>query len=339
MKTKDFSFELPSELVAQKPVHTRGMSRLMVLDRASGRIVDSSVDRLADYVVPGTLVVLNDSRVRKAMIRGVAEDAGRPYSFLLIQEIRPRVWTAMVKRARRLRMGRRFVFPGGLCATVVGDESGFKLLQFDAVVDNAYFEQHGEVPLPPYIKRKADREDGERYQTVYAREYGSVAAPTAGLHLTSEILDGLKRKGADLAFVTLHVGPGTFLPVSTDNVEDFRLHSEYVQVSADTADMVQKAVDAGNDILAVGTTVVRVLESMWENGRMRSGSRRTEIFIYPGYDFRVVTKLLTNFHTPGSTLVLLAAAFAGSEHLLTAYRQAIALGFRFYSYGDAMLIG
>ena len=339
MKTKDFSFELPRELVAQKPVRTRGTSRLMVLNRVSGRIVDSSVGRLADYVAPGTLVVLNDSRVRKARIRGVAEDAGRPYSFLLIREIRPLVWSAMVKGARRLRIGKRFVFPGGLCATVVGEKSGFKLLQFDAIVDNAYFEQYGEVPLPPYIKRKAEQEDGERYQTVYAREYGSVAAPTAGLHLTPEILDGLKDQGVDLAFVTLHVGPGTFLPVSTDNVEDFRLHSELVRVSAGTADMVQKAVNAGSDVLAVGTTVVRALESMWEDRRMRSGSRRTEIFIYPGYDFRVVTKLLTNFHTPGSTLVLLAAAFAGSEHLMTAYRQAIALGYRFYSYGDAMLIG
>jgi S-adenosylmethionine:tRNA ribosyltransferase-isomerase len=381
MKTKDFSFDLPEHLIAALPVE-RGESRLMALDCATGKTSHYTVKDLPDLLESGTVLVFNNSKVRKARLPGVSIKTGARVEFLLLNKIDAdglpfsggavegaavnraadsgggtgRVWKAMVKRAKRRRMGSRYGFADGVEGEIIGEDGEFRLVAFDRPIDDAWLDVYGHIPLPPYIKREDTPLDNERYQTVYARVTGSAAAPTAGLHFTREILAALEQRGMETAFVTLHVGLGTFLPIRTHNIEDHKMHEECYAISDETADRVETAKREGRKILAVGTTSVRTLESAWDEktGKLRRGEGATSIFIYPGYSFKAVDILFTNFHTPESTLLLLTSAFAGAKSgpskgspantsagrdlVLESYAEAIRNGYRFFSYGDAMLI-
>ncbi len=346
MRTADFSFDLPEDLIAQHPPERRGESRLMILGRASGERAHSTVERLVDHLAPGTLMVFNDSRVRKARIFGKALDTGGKAEFLLLRQKAGGAWEAIASKAKRMRPGRRYAFPEGMAAEVVGpgdaevgDRRDTILITFDPPMTEAYLERFGHVPLPPYIKRTDEGEDSERYQTIYSREVGSAACPTAGLHFTEGILASLDAKGIRRAAVTLHVGLGTFLPVRTETVEGHAMHEEEYSLPEETVREVMAAKTEGRPILAVGTTSLRTLESAWTaGGGLRAGRGSTGIFIYPGYRFAVVDELFTNFHTPKSTLLMLVSAFAGRESILAAYAEAVRGRYRFFSYGDAMLI-
>jgi len=349
VKTDDFSFDLPEELIAQFPPERRGESRLLVLDRATGARRHAFVRELADFVEPGTLMVFNDSRVRKARIYGEALDTGAPVEFLLLRRRGPAEWEASCTKMKRQKPGRRYRFPEGVEAEIVGAEAegerdATRAIRFSPPIDEAYLERVGHIPLPPYIKREDAASDSERYQTVYAREAGSAACPTAGLHFTDEILASLDAKGVERAYVTLHVGLGTFLPVRAESVEEHAMHEEEYTVSEETARAVARAKAEGRPVLAVGTTSVRTLESAWRDegdsgpAGLRAGSGSTRIFIYPGYRFKAADRLFTNFHTPKSTLLMLVSAFAGRESVLGAYEEAVRERYRFFSYGDAMLI-
>lgn len=346
MRTDDFSFELPEELIAQYPPERRGESRLMILDRARGERSHSTVARLVDCLEPGTLMVFNDSRVRKARIYGQARDTGNRTEFLLLRRREEGVWEAVASRLKRQRPGRRYSFPEGITAEILGPEAASAgnrpdtvLIAFDPPLTEEYLERAGHMPLPPYIKREDAPEDEERYQTVYSRELGSAACPTAGLHFSESILASLDEKGIERAVVTLHVGLGTFLPVRTKSVEDHAMHEEEYSVPEPTARAVTAAKAEGRPVLAVGTTSLRTLESAWLPGEgLRPGRGSTKIFIFPGYGFKAVDMLFTNFHTPKSTLLMLVSAFAGRYAILDAYAEAVRERYRFFSYGDAMLI-
>ncbi len=345
MKTSDFSFDLPDELIAQTPPDERGTSRLMVLDRDSGERFDRHVTDIRDFIAPGSVLVFNNSRVRKARIYAEATDSdssdgGRPREFLLVRRTAANRWLAMGRGHGRLSEARALQFPAGVVGTMGSRREEYREIIFDREVDDTWLDRHVHVPLPPYIDREDTPTDAGRYQTVYADTTGSIAAPTAGLHFTPEILQSLRDHGVRLEFVTLHVGIGTFFPVRTDEVEAHTMHAEEYYVSPGTAATLTAACDTGTPIVAVGTTAVRTLESAWddETNRVRSGHRETNLFIYPGYGFRVVRHLFTNFHTPESSLVVLVSAFAGREQILAAYRDAVRKRYRFFSYGDAMLI-
>ncbi len=366
MRTKDFYFELPEGLIAQKPCPERGADRLMTLDRATGAIGDRLFSELPELVEPGTLLVFNNSRVRHARVFAVAESSGNRAEFLLIsraseseaddpdagasERLPGTLWKAMARNAKRHKPGRAYAFDDGTRARIVADRPGasgaglagteFRLLRFDRPIDDAWLDVHGHLPLPPYIRREDELEDKSRYQTVYASETGSVAAPTAGLHFTPEILSRLEARGVERAEVTLHVGLGTFLPVRAENLEDHAMHEEIYTVPDETAERVNRAKREGRPVLAVGTTSVRTLESAWDREReaLVPGDGATSIFIYPGYRFRAVDRMFTNFHTPESTLLMLVSAFAGKERILGAYRHAVEERYRFFSYGDSMLI-
>jgi len=341
MLTTDFNFELPEELIAQTPSAERGRSRLLVLDRASGERTHASVAELASFLPSGGLMVFNDSKVRRARLFGTTLDGGKVEVLLLGPERGPAgetLWAVLATRMAKLKPGRRLILPGGLEAEVVEARPDERVLRLSRDIDDDYLEAHGHLPLPPYIRRDDAAADAERYQTVYARECGSAAAPTAGLHFTDELLDGLGAAGLELRFVTLHVGLGTFLPVRVDAVEDHRMHREEYTVPEETAKAVNAAKAEGRPIIAVGTTSVRTLESAWGPEGLRAGPGSTDIFIYPGYTFQAVDLMFTNFHTPGSTLLMLVSAFAGRERILAAYEEAARLRYRFFSYGDAMLI-
>jgi S-adenosylmethionine:tRNA ribosyltransferase-isomerase len=337
VKTRAFSFRLPRELIAQEPPPERGSSRLLVLDRTSGSIRHSLISELPDFVSPGTVMVLNDSRVRKARLVGISPETGGRLEVLLLEELRPGAWKALAERAGR-RKGRLFSFPEGVVGTVGETTEGSCLLEFSSPLSEDYLERNGHVPLPPYIRRPDSMADAERYQTVYAHHSGSAAAPTAGLHLTRPLLECLQRRGVLLAYVTLHVGLGTFLPIRSETIEGHVMHSEAYDVPIDSARMVNEALGEGRDVLAVGTTAVRTLESAFQGGEVGAGPGRSTLFIYPGFRFQVVRRLLTNFHTPRSTLLALVSAFAGRQRVLGAYREAVQRRYRFFSYGDAMLI-
>jgi S-adenosylmethionine:tRNA ribosyltransferase-isomerase len=367
MKVRDFSFNLPQELIAQYPSARRGDDRLMLLDRSSKSVWHHRVSDLPALLERGALLVLNNTRVRKARLFGVAvPDAtvvsgttasmasvsGTMAEFLLIKQLDQRRWQTMVKRARRKKPGSVYRFEDGTTArldmvsdtAVVSEDTatdtaeGFHVLAFDPPIDESWLERCGHIPLPPYIRRGDRSEDAARYQTVYAKDPGSVAAPTAGLHFTPELLDALAGRGIETAFVTLHVGLGTFLPVRTENVEDHRMHEEEYRIDEDAAAKIQAAKNADRKVIACGTTSLRTLESAWTEGRIQAGAGSTSIFIYPGYPFKVADGLFTNFHTPQSTLLMLVSAFAGRDFILESYAAAIAAGYRFFSYGDAMLI-
>ena len=347
MKTSDFSFDLPKNLIAQYPSKERGQSRLLVMNRAKGLIQHRMLGDLPLILEKGTLMVFNNSRVRRARLLGQSMETGAKAEFLLLNKVdgSPLVWKAMAQRAKRRRPGSRYTFPGGLEAQIIAAEGEYRFLEFTEAVDDGWLDIHGHVPLPEYIKRADTDFDAERYQTIYAAEHGSAAAPTAGIHFTRELLAALEKAGMETVFITLHVGLGTFLPVRSENLEDHKMHEESFSLSEDAASRIEKAKKEGRKILAVGTTSVRTLESAWQEdsgnpggGRFKRGEWKTSIFIYPGYAFKTVDMLFTNFHTPGSTLLMLVCAFAGRDFILETYKEAVREGYRFYSYGDACLI-
>ena len=353
MKTSDFFFELPEELIAQTPPEKRSQSRLMALDRASRAVSHHFTAELPRLLEEGTLLVFNNSRVRKARLLGVSEETGARVEFLLLGKLpspppgfsagsggrEGRFWKALVQRSKRRRAGSRYVFEGGVKAEIAGDGEQ-RALVFDRPVDDAWLDVHGHIPLPPYIRRADTADDGERYQTVYAAVTGSAAAPTAGLHFTQEILAELEKRGMETVFITLHVGLGTFLPVRSENIRDHKMHEEYYTIDNASPARIEQAKREGRKILAVGTTSVRTLESAWnkKTETLHLGDGATSVFIYPGYTFKVVDMLFTNFHTPRSTLLMLASAFAGRNFILESYAEAIRRVYRFFSYGYAMLI-
>jgi len=341
----DFDFELPPELIAQQPPAERGGSRMLTLNRESGAWQDSWFDRLPELLREGDVLVLNDSRVIPARLFGVRLGKIGKLEVLLTEQVSPWEWLALARPARRMAVGQELAFaapdrPELLQATVVADaEFGERLLRFTPVDDFfARLEVLGHVPLPPYIHRQDQPLDRERYQTVFARPRGSIAAPTAGLHFTPEILQRIRARGVLICFLTLHVGLGTFQPVRVPEVSEIRLHSERYSLPAETAREVDQARLEGRRVVAAGTTTVRVLEHCANIGRLEPHSGTTSIFLSPGSRFRVVGALLTNFHLPQSTLLMLVSAFAGRDHTLAAYRHAVQAGYRFFSYGDCMFI-
>ena len=345
MKTSDFNFDLPEELIAQKPSGIRGNDKLMFLDKSTGKVFHYAMKDLVDLVEPGTLMVFNNSKVRRSRCYGIKTDTGREQEFMFLNQTSPEgnVWNTMVKGAKKVKPGNVYKFPDGSEGTIVSDSKNdgteFRFIEFPFRLTENWFEKNGHIPLPPYIRREDDDTDSDRYQTIYARETGSAACPTAGLHFTELVLEKKKKKNVDLEWITLHVGLGTFLPVRADNIEEHKMHEEFYTVPYDVAEKINSAKKEGRPILAVGTTSVRTLESASdENGIVHGGTRSTNIFMYPGYKFKVVDQMFTNFHTPESTLIMLVSAFAGRENILNAYKTAVENRYRFFSYGDAMLI-
>lgn len=344
MKVDEFDYHLPPELIAQYPLPQREDSRLLVLDRSTGKIEHRFFPAVKDYLKPGDVLVLNKTKVFPARLYGKREDTGGWIEVVLLREIEHLVWEALVRPGRRARKGVKVLFGNGELKAEVLDrtESGSRIFRFMINGSENFWDmifRLGEVPLPPYIKRKAGELDKERYQTVYAQALGSVAAPTAGLHFTRELLAELQQNDVKIAFVLLHVGLGTFRPVRVENVEEHTMHEEFWRVEAEAAQIINRARAEGGRIVAVGTTSVRVLESAAaEDGTVLPGEGWTRLFIYPGYRFKAVDCLITNFHLPRSTLLMLVCAFAGRELVLRAYNEAVAQKYRFFSYGDAMLI-
>lgn len=345
MLLKEFDFNLPEELIAQHPSGIRGQDKLMLLNRKTGETEHHNMSDLPDLILPGTLMIFNNSKVRRARCYGIKETTGREQEFMFLNQIDStgNTWNTMVKGAKKQKPGMRYTFPDGTTGTIIEREENtgteFRALRFESPVTEEWFEKNGHIPLPPYIKREDTEEDSERYQNIYAKETGSAACPTAGLHFTEEMLSRLSEKGIERDFVTLHVGLGTFLPVREEKIEDHKMHEEAFTVSEATAEKINQAKKEGRPVLAVGTTSVRTLESACdENGIVKAGTSSTHIFMYPGYKFKVIDQMFTNFHTPESTLIMLVSAFAGREHILNAYRTAVENRYRFFSYGDAMFI-
>lgn len=349
MKRTDFYFDLPPELIAQYPSERRGNDRLMVLGRKSGEILHRAVSDLPSLVESGTLMVFNNSRVRKARVFGIKESTGREVEFIFLNKVGESscVWNALVKGAKKQKAGMRYEFPDSSIGTILEDPQNegteFRTVKFDFALTENWFEKNGHIPLPPYIRRADNAADNERYQNVFADNVGSAACPTAGLHFTNEMLKILEQKKIERAFITLHVGLGTFLPVREENIEDHKMHEEIFTVESDAAKKINQAKKEGRPILAVGTTSVRTLESacgVGEDGvcQVREGTFATSIFMYPGYKFKIVDQMFTNFHTPESTLIMLVSAFSSRENILNAYKAAVQEKYRFFSYGDAMLI-
>mgnify|MGYP001136284454 CR=1 FL=1 len=341
MKTSDFYYDLPQELIAQTPIEPRDTSRLLVMNRKTGDLSHRHFYEIADFLEPGDCLVLNDSRVLPARLFGVKEDTGAHVEFLLLTHREGDDWEALAGPGRRAKPGSRFVFGDGLLRAEVLDvlEGGNRLLRFSYDEGSFYelLDRVGTMPLPPYIKEEL--QDQERYQNVYSRERGSAAAPTAGLHFTPELLDRIRAKGVRIAFVTLHVGLGTFRPVKADDILDHHMHSEFYRIEASEAEKINRAKESGHRVICVGTTSCRTVESAAdENGKLKECSGWTEIFIYPGYKFKVLDCLITNFHLPESTLIMLVSALAGREHVLAAYEEAVKERYRFFSFGDAMFI-
>ncbi len=336
MRIEEFDYTLPQELIAQSPLAERGASRLLHLDGATGKINDDNFSSLPGYARTGDLLVFNDTRVIKARLYGTRESGGKVEA-LIERLLPPRRALVMLRASHAPKATQRIRFGDSSTATVVERREDFFLLEFDDEV-SVVVERCGELPLPPYIERTANSADAERYQTVYARVPGAVAAPTAGLHFDQPMLDRLAASGVRFAYVTLHVGAGTFQPVRVDEVEDHVMHSEWYEIPAATARAVAQTHAAGGRVTAVGTTSLRALESAASTGSLEAGSGETRLFIRPGYRFRLVDRLLTNFHLPRSTLLMLVGAFAGVEAVRQAYEHAIRERYRFFSYGDAMLI-
>lgn len=340
MKLSDFNYELPEELIAQEPLPDRSSSRLLVLDRNDGSMEHRVFSDLPEYLQKGDCLVLNNTRVIPARLLGAREDTGGKIEFVILNNVRGDIWEVILKPGRRARPGTRFVFGGGELRAEILEvtEGGNRLVRFEYEgIFQEVLDRVGIVPLPPYIKKKLD--DPERYQTVYAKYRGSAAAPTAGLHFTPELLDRLSRKGVGLAYLTLHVGLGTFRPVKEEQVEKHVMHSEYYKLNEETARRINKTRADGGRVIAVGTTSSRVLETIGSpDGYVRASEGWTDIFIYPGYKFKMMDGLITNFHLPESTLIMLVSAFAGRDKILEAYRAAVDRKYRFFSFGDAMLI-
>ena len=340
LKIKDFYFALPKELIAQDPLEDRASSRLLVLDKDTGAGSHHVFREVADYLRPGDCLVLNDTKVIPARLLGQREGTGAHVEVLLLKRLESDVWEALVRPGKKCRPGTGLTFRDGLLKAQVLEtgEEGSRLIRFfyEGIFEEV-LDRLGEMPLPPYITHKL--EDKNRYQTVYAKYEGSAAAPTAGLHFTQELLEQIREKGVEIVSVTLHVGLGTFRPVKEENVLDHHMHSEHYQVSLEAAEKINRAREAGGRIICVGTTSCRTLESAAdEEGKVRPGSGDTDIFIYPGYRFKVLDALITNFHLPESTLVMLVSALSGREQVLEAYEEAVRERYRFFSFGDAMIV-
>ena len=342
LTTKDFDYHLPEHLIAQTPLADRAASRLLVLDRQTGQKQDLHFDQIINFLNPGDALVVNETRVIPARLFGIKPETGGHLEVLLLNNTQGNQWECLIKPARRAKAGTQIVFgeDGRLTATVVSEgDHGGRIIEFSYEgVFLEILESLGQMPLPPYIKERL--EDADRYQTVYAKENGSAAAPTAGLHFTDELLEAIKSKGVEIIPLVLHVGLGTFRPVSADSIEDHEMHAEYYQLSQASADAIQAVQARGGKIFAVGTTSVRTLETIAAkyDGQVKADSGWTQIFISPGFEFKVVDHLITNFHLPCSTLVMLVSAFYNREAVLAAYEHAVEAEFRFFSFGDSMLI-
>ena len=342
LTTKDFDYHLPERLIAQTPLADRAASRLLVLDRQTGQKQDLQFDQIINFLNPGDALVVNETRVIPARLFGIKPETGGHLEVLLLNNTQGNQWECLIKPARRAKTGTQIVFgeDGRLTATVVSEgDHGGRIIEFSYEgVFLEILESLGQMPLPPYIKERL--EDADRYQTVYAKENGSAAAPTAGLHFTDELLEAIKAKGVEIIPLVLHVGLGTFRPVSADSIEDHEMHAEYYQLSQASADAIQAVQARGGKIFAVGTTSVRTLETIAAkyDGQVRADSGWTQIFISPGFEFKVVDHLITNFHLPCSTLVMLVSAFYNREAVLAAYEHAVEAEYRFFSFGDSMLI-
>ncbi len=340
MKTSDFYYELPEELIAQEPLDKRDTSRLMVLDKENGNIDHKHFYDIVDMLNEGDTLILNDTRVLPARLYGVKEDTNGAIEFLLLNKHSLDTWEVILKPGRRAKPGARFIFGDGLLKAEILDivNEGNRLVKFEysGVFENI-LDELGEMPLPPYITKKL--EDKDRYQTVYAKHTGSAAAPTAGLHFTPELLEKIKAKGVEIGYVTLHVGLGTFRPVKAENIHEHTMHSEFYVLPQETADLINRTKERGGRVVSVGTTATRTLETAGMDGMpLTAKSGWTNIFIYPGKSFNVIDALITNFHLPESTLIMLVSALAGRENVLNAYNEAVKERYRFFSFGDAMLI-
>jgi S-adenosylmethionine:tRNA ribosyltransferase-isomerase len=340
LKVKDFDFYLPEELIAQHPLEKRDESRLMVVDKETGNIEHKVFKDIVEYLKDGDCLVLNNTRVLPARLIGEKEGTGGKMEFLLLKRIDQNKWETLVKPGKRAKIGSRFVFGNGELKAEVRElgEEGSRIIEFEYEgIFEEVLDRLGQMPLPPYITEKL--EDKERYQTVYSKEVGSAAAPTAGLHFTEELLDTIREKGIKVAFVTLHVGLGTFRPVKVESIEEHHMHSEYYTMPKETAEIINKTKENGGRVIAVGTTSCRTLETIGDGlGKVREQSGWTEIFMYPGYKFKVVDALITNFHLPQSTLVMLVSAFSSREITMSAYEEAVKERYRFFSFGDAMFL-
>lgn len=340
MKTDDFDYYLPEELIAQTPLKKRDSSRMLVLDKQNGNIFHKTFSDIIDYLNPGDTLVLNDTKVIPARIIGVKEETGAVIELLLLKNIDDNNWECLTRPAKRVKFGTVISFGNGMlkatCSSV--GEEGIRVfsLSYDGILYEI-LDKLGTMPLPPYIHEKL--EDQSRYQTVYAKNIGSAAAPTAGLHFTKELLNDIKNKNVNIAYLTLHVGLGTFRPVNVEDVTKHKMHTEYYSISKETCDIINKTKESGNKIVVVGTTSVRVLETVMNRfGELKECSGVTDIFIYPGYKFKIVDNLITNFHLPKSTLVMLVSALAGKDNIMKAYHEAVLNKYRFFSFGDAMFI-
>lgn len=341
MKVDLFDFHLPEKLIAQVPLSERAESRLMVLDKNSGKVQHDKFKNIKEYLRPGDCLVLNDTRVLPARLFGLKEDTGAKIEVLLLKQLEGDKWETLVKPAKRVKEGTKLVFGDGLLSAVCTGSSDHGGRELEFSYEGIFYEvleELGEMPLPPYIKEQLD--DKERYQTVYAKERGSAAAPTAGLHFTEALLEDLKEMGVLITFITLHVGLGTFRPVSADSIDEHEMHSEFYQISEGTARLLNEVREQGGRIITVGTTSTRTLETIASanDGKFIADSGWTDIFIFPGYNFKAIDGMVTNFHLPKSTLIMLVSALAGRENVLNAYKLAVQEQYRFFSFGDAMLI-
>lgn len=340
MKTSDFYYDLPKELIAQTPLEPRDSSRLLVLDREKQTLEHKHFYDIIDYLNEGDLLVANDSRVLPARIYGIKDETGAKVEFLLLKQVANNRWETLCKPGKKARVGTKFSFGNGILRATVVDvkDDGNRIVDFDC--EENFFttlDKIGQMPLPPYIT--AELKDKERYQTVYSHELGSAAAPTAGLHFTTELMDRIKAKGIKIAYVTLHVGLGTFRPVKVDDVTKHKMHSEHYEVPEETAKLINETKKNGGRVIAVGTTSCRTLESVAAMyGEIKTCEGFTDIFIYPGFEFKVLDGLITNFHLPESTLIMLVSAFAGYDFIMNAYKEAVKEKYRFFSFGDAMFI-
>lgn len=340
MKTSDFYYDLPQELIAQTPIEPRDQSRLMVVDKNTGEVTHKIFKDLIDYLNPNDCLILNDTRVIPARIYGVKKETGAVVEFLLLKQSENNVWECLCKPGKRAKIGTEFVFGEGLveCEVVDITDDGNRKIQFKCDSKEIYtiLDKIGKMPLPPYITEEL--KNGERYQTVYSRELGSAAAPTAGLHFTNELLERIEQKGIKIGYVTLHVGLGTFRPVKVDDVTKHKMHTEHYHISKQTADLINETKANGGRVISVGTTSTRTLESVaTKNGCICEDEDDTSIFIYPGYKFKCIDGLVTNFHLPESTLIMLISAFAGYDNVMNAYKIAVDERYRFFSFGDACL--
>lgn len=340
MNVEEFDYDLPESLIAQTPLKDRDQSRLLVLGRNSGNIEHKHFKDVINYLETGDTLVLNDTRVMPARLFGLKEETGAKVEMLMLTRIENNDWEVLLKPAKRIKVGNKLSFGEGKiiaeCIEELDQGGRIMRLHYEGILEERLNEL-GEMPLPPYIKERLD--DPDRYQTVYAKESGSAAAPTAGLHFTDELLDEIRAKGINIAFITLHVGLGTFRPVSVEDINDHEMHSEYYQMSQETADLLNQTKKEGHRIISVGTTSTRTLETIRRDyNEFVAVSGWTDIFIYPGFTYKAIDGLITNFHLPKSTLVMLVSAFSSRENILNAYKEAVKLEYRFFSFGDAMLI-